>query len=126
MKASGLTFDTGVLIALERKKPRAWHIYREAMLGKVPINVPTAVIAEWWRGRTKAREHVRSGLQVEMLHETLAHLAGEALARVEDSPVVDAIVMASAASRGDVVYTSDWEDLERLRVFFPSVRVFSI
>ena len=126
MSASGLTFDTGVLIALERRKQRAWQIYREAMTHKVPIHVPTAVIAEWWRGRSKAREHVRSGLQVEVLGESLAQFAGEALARVQDSTVVDAIVMASAALRGDVVYTSDFEDLERLRVCFPSVRVLSI
>jgi hypothetical protein len=38
---------------------------------------------------------------------------------------VDAIVMASAASRGDVVYTGDLKDLERLRVHFPGVRVLS-
>jgi len=40
--------------------------------------------------------------------------------------VIDAIVMASAASRGDVVYTSDFDDLERLRSFFPSVRVLVV
>ena len=36
---------------------------------------------------------------------------------------LDAIVMASAASRGDIVYTSDFEDLSRLGRCFPSVRV---
>jgi hypothetical protein len=40
--------------------------------------------------------------------------------------LVDAIVMASAASRGDVVYTIDVDDLERLRTFFPGVRVLSV
>jgi hypothetical protein len=35
------------------------------------------------------------------------------------------IVMASAARRGDVVHTSDFEDLERLRAVFPTVRVLS-
>ena len=126
MTTSGLTFDTGMLIALERRNQRAWKVYREAMNRKVVITVPTAVIAEWWRGRTEAREHVRSGLRVEVLFESLAQLAGEALAVVQDSTVVDALVMASAASRGDVVYTSDFEDLERLRVFFPGVRVLSV
>jgi hypothetical protein len=126
MTASGLIFDTGMLIALERKKQHAWHIYREAALRKVRITVPTVVIAEWWRGRTKAREHVRSGLRVEGLDELLSQVAGEALARVPDSTVVDAIVMASAALRGDVVYTSDFEDLDRLRAFFPTVRVLSV
>ena len=35
----------------------------------------------------------------------------------------DAVVMASAALRGDLVYTSDMSDLERLRPVFPSVRL---
>jgi aminopeptidase-like protein len=126
MSSSGLTFDTGMLIALERRRQRAWHVYRTAMAGKVPITVPTAVIAEWWRGRTDAREHVRSGLVLEALSDALARLAGEALADVPDATTIDAIVMASAASRGDVVYTSDFEDLEKLSSFFPGVRLLSI
>ncbi len=126
MRTSGLTFDTGMLIALERRSQRAWNVYREARNAKVPISVPTAVIAEWWRGRSDVREHVKSGLLVEWLSEPLAQLAGAALAKVPESTVVDAIVMASAASRGDVVYTSDFEVLERLRAFFPGVRVLSV
>jgi hypothetical protein len=34
---------------------------------------------------------------------------------VQGATVVDAMVMASAALRGDVVYTSDEDDLMRLR-----------
>ena len=79
MTVSGLTFDTGVLIALERRARRAWNIYRAARDAKVPITVPAAVVAEWWRGRTDAREHVRSGVVVEWLSDTLAEIAGEAL-----------------------------------------------
>jgi predicted nucleic acid-binding protein len=37
----------------------------------------------------------------------------------------DTIVMASAASRGDTVFTSDVDDFERLRAYFPGVRVLS-
>lgn len=39
---------------------------------------------------------------------------------------VDAVVMASAAARGDIVYSGDVTDLERLRRFFPVVRVFAV
>ena len=126
MTTSGLTFDTGMLIALERRNQRAWHVYREARNRKVSVTVPTVVVAEWWRGRTDAREHVRSGLLAEVLSESLARVAGEALGKVQDATTIDAIVMASAASRGDVVYTSDFEDLEKLRAFFPGVRVLSV
>jgi hypothetical protein len=34
--------------------------------------------------------------------------------------------MASAATRGDVVFSSDVDDLERLRRYFPSVRVLGV
>jgi predicted nucleic acid-binding protein len=125
LTVSGLTFDTGMLIALERRAQRAWNVYREAMRRKVPITVPTAVLVEWWRGRTDARERIRAGLRVEWLSESLAEVAGEALGAVRGATAVDAIVMASAASRGDVVYTGDLKDLERLRAYFPGVRVLS-
>jgi hypothetical protein len=48
------------------------------------------------------------------------------MARVKGATAVDAIVMASAALRGDLVYTSDVGDLERLRAHFRSVRVLCV
>jgi predicted nucleic acid-binding protein len=123
---SGLTFDTGMLIALERRAQRAWNVYREAMRHKVPITVPTAVLVEWWRGRTDVRERIRAGLRIEWLSDSLAERAGEALAAVRYATAVDAIVMASAASRGDVVYTSDVDDLEQLRAYFRGVHILAV
>ncbi len=120
---TGLTFDTGALIALERRRQRMAQIYRLAVEDGLPVTVPSAVVAEWWRGRTDARETILRGLRVEALDDELARLAGEALAAVAGSTTVDAIVMASAARRGDIVYTADLGDLSRLQRFFPSVRV---
>ncbi len=65
-------------------------------------------------------------VHVEPLTETIACLAGEAMAKVKRATAIDAFVMASAALRGDVVYTGDVDDLERLRTFFPTVRVLSL
>ena len=62
---------------------------------------------------------------MEPLSEAVARLAGEALAVVKRATTIDAFVMADAALRGDVVYSGDLADLERLRVFFPGVRVIS-
>ena len=69
---------------------------------------------------------ILESVDVEPLTEGLAKRAGEALASVRGATLVDAIVMASAATRGDVVFTSDVEDLERLRRYFPGVRVLGI
>ena len=87
--------------------------------------MPADVVAEWWRGRSDIREHILASVRVEPLTLGLARLAGESMAQVKGATSVDAIVMASAAQRGDVVYTSDLADLDRLRAFFPSVRVFA-
>jgi predicted nucleic acid-binding protein len=122
----GLTFDTGALIALERRTQRIWEIYRTAMRDAVPITVPVAVVVEWWRGRTDVRERILAGVRVEALHTALALAAGEAMASAKSASVVDAVVMASAAQRGDVVYTSDTADLEKLRRHFPEVRVLGV
>jgi hypothetical protein len=58
--------------------------------------------------------------------ERLARSAGEAIAAVPGTTAVDASVTASAAVRGGVVYTSDFDDLSRLCVHFPEVRVLSV
>ncbi len=122
----GITFDTGALIALERRGKRARRLVERATEEKIRITVPAAVITEWWRGRSDAREHIVAGIRVEPLSENLAKGAGEALAAVKGATAIDAIVMASAAQRGDIVYTSDVGDLERLRHYFPAVRVLGI
>lgn len=119
-----LTLDTGALIALERRRQRMWKVLDRAQsLAVVPV-VPADVLAEWWRGRSDVREHILGSVVIEPLTERLAKLAGEAMASVKGATIVDAIVMASAAQRGGAVYTSDIEDLERLRRHFPSVRLF--
>jgi predicted nucleic acid-binding protein len=126
VRSQGVTFDTGMLVALERRKQAAWETYRRVHERKAPITVPSPVIGEWWRGRTDLRDAIRLSVHVEPLTEGIARLAGEALAKVRLATTIDAFVMASAALRGDVVYSSDIKDLERLRAFFPGVRLLSV
>ena len=122
----GLTFDTGALIALERRRQRMKDVFEHALAREQRIVVPADVVAEWWRGQTTLRLGILASVDVEPLTEELAKAAGEALAAVKGATLVDAIVMASAASRGDLVYTSDVEELERLRTRFPGVRVLGV
>ena len=122
----GITLDTGALIALERRRLRMRQVLEHAFENNQPLTVPADVVAEWWRGRTDLREQILASMDVEPLTLSLAKVAGEVLAAVRDATLVDAIVMASAASRGDVVYSSDVHDLERLRAYFPGVRVLSV
>ena len=115
-----------MLVALERRKHSAWEIYKRVRERKAPITVPAPVVGEWWRGRTDLREAICLSVHVEPLTDAIARLAGEALAKVKRATAIDAFVMSSAALRGNVVYTGDVDDLERLRAFFPTVRVLSI
>lgn len=123
---TGITFDTGVLVALERRRQRAREIVERALAREQRITVPADVVGEWWRGRTDLRDAILASVDVEPLSEVLAKVAGEALGAVRGATLVDAIVMASAASRGDLVYTSDVDDLEQLRAYFPAVRVLAV
>jgi predicted nucleic acid-binding protein len=122
---SVIVLDTGALIALERRKRRMLEVWASARLAARPVLVPGAVVAEWWRGRTDRRDAILAGVSVVPVDEPVGRASGEALAAIPGTTVVDAIVMAVAARIGAVVYTSDVGDLERLRAFFPGVRVLS-
>ena len=123
---AGLTFDTGALIALERRRQRMAAVFEAALEDRVTITVPAVVVAEWWRRRSDLRSEILEGCNVEPLDDALARIAGHAVGSVRGATVIDAIVMASAARRGDVVYTSDFDDLDRLKKAFPGVRVLSV
>jgi predicted nucleic acid-binding protein len=121
------TFDTGMLIALERRKQRATEAFRNIVRrGFLPI-VPAVVYVEWWRERSDVREDILAAVVVEDMPASLCRAAGEALGAVKGSTLADAVVMASAALRGGgVVYTSDVDYLKRLQRHFPTVVVLPV
>src|SRR5687767_649759 len=126
MSIRGVTLDAGALIAIERRKPRGKVLFELAQNGHILLAVPVAVVVEWWRGRTDIRDNILELVRVEPVALSVAKAAGEALAVITRATAIDALVMAFAASRGDVVYTSDPRDLEDLQAYFPSVRVLTI
>ena len=120
---AALTFDTGALIALSRGDKRMRAVLVAAQERRAVITVPAVVVAEWWRVDSSRSRLILERVDVEPVSERLAKIAGEALAAVPGAAAIDAIVMASAAQRGDAVLTSDIEDLDRLRRHFPDVRL---
>src|SRR5450432_134742 len=68
---NGITFDTGALIALERRGQRARKVLERATEQKVRITVPAPVITEWWRSRNDIRERILAGVRVEALSESI-------------------------------------------------------
>ena len=70
------TFDTGMLIALERRKRRATETLQAIVRrGSLPV-VPAVVYAEWWRGRTDVREDILRIVIVEPMPPSLCRAAG--------------------------------------------------
>ena len=126
MTGAAITFDTGALIALERRKDRAMKVYTHAKDRGLIVATPNVTLAEWWRGRSDRREVVLHGLLVESVSDAVMKLAGMALGKVRAATTVDAIVVAFAAQRTGIVYTSDVTDFGALQGFFPALRVFAI
>ena len=120
-------FDTGALIAAERGKERAARFLRLVRIGRARLFVPLPVIAEWWRGRTDAREEILGASQI-VASLDAAKAAGVALARlkgVDAKLTIDAIVMATAALTDAIVVTGDPSDFEALAPHFSRVVVLS-
>lgn len=123
---SGATYDTGMLIGIDRRSHRANAVHEWLREERIRVTVPWIVVAEFWRGRTDRRDAILRSVDVEAPSVQLAKNAGVALGGVKRATLADAIVMASAALRGDVVYTGDIDDLGRLQRHFPSVRLIGI
>lgn len=119
----GVTFDTGVLIGLERRHAGALALLKACKLSRATITIPAAVVAEWWRGSHRAL--LESGA-VEPLTPELAEAAGLLLAATGGYNAVDACVVASAARRGDLVATGDADDLSALAGIAKNVSVAPI
>jgi hypothetical protein len=115
---SGLTLDTGALIAIDRGDGRMIALLREAVRKQVRLRVPAGVIGQAWRdGRrqaTLARFLKTRDVEVHGLDEQTARAAGELCGATGTSDVIDATVVLTARPTADVVLTSDPEDLLRL------------
>jgi predicted nucleic acid-binding protein len=128
-----LIFDSGALIAFARGNQQIAAYIRQASLGlELPL-LPTAVIAETWRGGSRSAliaRAIKGCLPIE-LSEELARRAGELLGRHESlrqqrqkSLVVDAIVVMTAVQRGGGrIVTSDPSDIGTLAGDYPQVEV---
>lgn len=122
-----ITFDTGAIIAVERRKDRMLRVIRMIVENATPIVIPAVALAEWWRARpTQRMQSFLSGTTIEPVDAPLASAAGEALAALPTATIVDALVMASAARSGGIVYTSDVGDLMALQTHFRNVRVLAV
>lgn len=122
--ATGLTFDAGALIAIDRGDARMIALLQEAARKRLRLRVPAGVIGEAWRdGRRQAmlaRFLKIREVEIHALDELMARAAGELCGKTQTQDVIDATVILTARLNDDVVLTSDPDDLRRLA---PSVRI---
>jgi predicted nucleic acid-binding protein len=126
----GFTLDTGALIALQRRRPRAWRFVELAHRDDLKLRAPADVLAEFWRGTAvirPLRTLIDGGVHWIDVTPALARRAGCALADAGPGPsVVDALVATVAAVFGDVVLTSDPEDFVRLARHYRGLRALAV
>ena len=112
---SGVTYDTGALLAAEANRRDLWALHARAVQRGVLPTVPVGVLGQAWRGGPQARlSRLLRGCIVEGLDEEVARASGRACARAGTADVVDASVVVGAIRRRDLVVTSDPDDLRRI------------
>jgi hypothetical protein len=112
---TGLTYDSGALIAAERDDRRMWLIHRRALERGEEPTVPVGVLGQVWRGGPQpVLSRLLAACSYEVLSADRAIRAGALLGRAQRSDLIDASVVVGALERGDTVVTSDRDDLGAL------------
>lgn len=112
---SGLTYDTGALVAAERSDRVVWAIHKRALERRVRPTVPAGVLARGWRtDRQVNLTRLLAGCRVEDLTDVRARASGAACARAGTDDVIDASVVVGAIARRDLVLSSDSGDLDAI------------
>jgi predicted nucleic acid-binding protein len=120
---SRIVLDAGALIALERNDRALWAALKLAALQSSDVLVPSAALAQVWRGSaTQARLATALDHCVIAAFDAIAREVGELCGRAGTADICDAQVAIVAATKGDVLYTSDPADMRRLLAACRAVR----
>lgn len=127
-RSSGLTLDTGALIALDHPSKA---ILMQARLDETRrrgggICIPANVVAQAWRSPRQVRlaRLIRSGdVDIAVMTLSAARVVGAMCAESGHDDIVDVHVAMCARERGHAVLTSDPEDLARVDPALPLIRV---
>lgn len=115
---SGVTLDTGALIAFDRNDRRVVSVVARAIEQRLAIAIPAGVVGQAWRDGRKQVRLVRllgsDAVTIEPLDDARARAAGQLCGVTKTSDVIDASVVLCARRRGHSVMTSDAADLRRL------------
>ncbi len=126
-RVTGLTLDTGALLALERGDPRIRALLRRSVENGIGLAVPAGVVAQTWRGGPRQARVARllgdPLVDVPPLDDPTARAVGLLCGRSGHADIVDVHVALYARERGQTVVTSDPDDL---RAIDPGMRIITI
>jgi hypothetical protein len=110
-----IVLDAGALIGLDRGNRRIGPLLRRAQRDHQPVRTSAAVLAQVWRDGARQALLARTlpGIDVVELDELAGKRVGELLKRSKTADVVDGH-LASLVGTGDVLITSDPDDLQSL------------
>ena len=115
---SGLTLDSGALIAIERNERRMMWLLDRTLEHELPVAIPAGVVAQVWRDGSRqvriARVLNNEAVEIVALDDVEARRAGMLCGITGTADIVDASVVLCALARGHRIATSDPEDLRRL------------
>ncbi|MGH3899782.1 MAG: PIN domain-containing protein [Pseudonocardiaceae bacterium] len=112
---SGIVYDTGALLAAERRHRGLWALHEQSLANGVRPIIPVVVLAQAWRGAPHANlSRLLRGCQVTPDTEDLGKAAGAICGRTGTSDVIDALVVVTALRQHALVVTSDPDDLLHL------------
>jgi predicted nucleic acid-binding protein len=115
---SGITFDAGGLIALDRNDRRVIALIARATERGARITIPATALAQAMRSPARQARLSRlirqAGTDVISLDGPDSTAVGLLLARTGTADIVDAHVVVCAQRAGQAVITSDARDLRRI------------
>lgn len=122
-----LILDSGAVIALARRDARARAFLARALELGALVEIPVVVVAETIRGGPRdapVHKLLKAVGSVPEAREIHGRTAGRLLGAARSAHTVDALVVAHAIEAGGAhILTGDREDLERLAVSHPEVRI---
>lgn len=106
---SGVTYDTGALIAADRNDRRTWALHAGFLALEVSPTVPTPVLAEAWRGGSRQANLARflALCVIENMDADQAKAVGVLAGKARHDDVVDVAVVEGAMRRHDAIVTSN-------------------
>jgi len=124
---SGITFDAGGLTALDRNDRRVLTLVARAAERGMRITIPATALAQAIRNPARQARLCRlmrqAGTDLISLDGPEATAVGQLLARTGMTDIVDAHVAVCARRAGQVVVTSDADDLRRIA---PELQVVTV